>query len=77
MSSLSEWICVKQTPPPQNIPIIVYFNPASGLDEVAIAMLWYGTWADKAGRRFSYSVDDVTHWMPLPTPPNNQGNPND
>ena len=53
-----EWISVKDRLPKPNENVLVYCKE-------------YGIYVDihMSGGIFGYSMDSVTHWMPLPEPP--------
>lgn len=59
---MSEWISVKDRLPENNNPILVYMPEEKGWLRygISIGIIDDGT-DDK---------DEVTHWMPLPLPPN-------
>ena len=63
---MSEWIDIKESPAPECTRVLI-----SCSDDVCCGRLYLNTWqCDPIG---SYAGDgcvfDVTHWMPLPEPP--------
>ena len=73
---MSEWIDVKQKLPRacdingEGIPysdevLVVYTEPLLNRRTTSAAIMRGSMWFDRWGD----ALDDVTHWMPLPTPP--------
>lgn len=56
---MSEWISVKDRLPGDGAGVIVAFNTGY----VSIGWQWFGEWNNKG----------VTHWMPKPEPPKEDG----
>lgn len=81
---MSEWISVKSRLPEDNVHVLVYVkenNPASGDNYFDLDAVEDGYWInildyeDRAAVTgvppgTIYSKPEVTHWMPLPEPPN-------
>lgn len=68
---MSEWIRMDERRPDIDQKVLYYF------EMVGIHVGRYGRWTDEEGYEhdvFSgpsgFLTDDVTHWMPLPEPPN-------
>jgi len=67
---MSEWISVKDRPPPPMQTVILCiggivipgWNESTQPEEDPSYCTWEG----------QFGIEDVTHWMPLPEPPNNQ-----
>jgi len=69
-----QWISVKDRLPEEDLPVLVYGqvlnDPAETLGvrrRYNGDQEWKHTWESEDG--FIYREDDVTHWMPLPKPP--------
>ena len=58
----NEWVSVEERLPPKKQNVLAY-SPRSGIAEADYAD---GVWMQY---RWSAVMDDVTHWMPLPAPP--------
>lgn len=77
---MSEWISVKDKLPKENGTYIVYThdgNSATGWiwydDVVVVAEYTFGIWWwCENGNDFDIT-NNVTHWMPLPDPPQMEG----
>lgn len=69
-----EWIDCKERMPELEqetlirIPVGHYFNIENG--KYKGDGNWVGAWCDRKGKDHAYKV---THWMPLPEPPKQQG----
>lgn len=67
-----EWISVKERLPENGIDVLVH--DAFGDPTISISTAAYsnvdGKWIDYLGNDHNYQ-SDITHWMPLPTPPKN------
>lgn len=59
MNNMSEWISVKDRLPEIGERVLIYSR------QTLEAIRYEG----KKFNRFGVSVDDATHWMPLPAPP--------
>ena len=65
---MKEWR-LADTAPQETWVLVVYKSGEMGGD-VSIAMLYKnGTWTDWDGDLYG----EITHWMPLPNPPENMG----
>lgn len=60
---MSEWISVDEKMPQQMSDVLV----TDGND--VKAMWWNGEKWDSWAARYSLDTDEVTHWQPLPEPP--------
>lgn len=60
---MSEWISVKERLPEKNTKVLCYFKYEPNTPDVICENVYYGS-----GRWMSES-SKVTHWMPLPEPP--------
>lgn len=61
----NDWVSVEERLPPKKQNVLAY-SPRSGIAEADYAD---GVWMQY---RWSAVMDDVTHWMPLPEPPERQ-----
>lgn len=64
---MSEWISVKDRLPLKGNPVIVFSRYWSA--NPFIARLRHGEWE---GESILSRPDSVTHWMPLPAPPDRE-----
>jgi len=69
-----QWISVKDRLPEEDIAVLVYGQVLNDPPDVIGVRRryngdqeWKHTWESEDG--FIYREDDVTHWMPLPKPP--------
>lgn len=62
---MSEWISVEDRLPEKTGPVIVY-NPEAEFD-YRIFSCWFEEWFYDESEGWQY--DFVTHWQPLPPPP--------
>jgi hypothetical protein len=69
-----QWISVKDRLPEEDLPVLVYGQVLNDPAEIIGVRRryngdqeWKHTWESEDG--FIYREDDVTHWMPLPKPP--------
>lgn len=60
-----EWISVKENPPPSNIWVLC-FNGSVHIKFYEPCLFYDG---DHHFNRPLGMIDEVTHWMPLPSPP--------
>ncbi len=62
-----KWISVKDALPQNEYDVLVFTKWG-----ITIAKKWSGSeWVDN----HLYSVCDISHWMPLPAPPNGKDDP--
>ena len=74
---MSEWISVKDLPPPPLTDVLLYdgkeiaigWNESVQPEETPVYWTMYG---GGLGMSRWFDDDEVTHWMPLPEPPTNQ-----
>ncbi len=57
-----DWISVEARLPDERVEVLAYDG-----SDIEVAAIYFGTWASDA-TWFAYH-HDVTHWMPLPSPP--------
>ncbi len=69
-----QWISVKDRLPKEDVAVLVYGQVLNDPPDVIGVRRryngdqdWKHTWESEDG--FIYREDDVTHWMPLPKPP--------
>jgi len=69
-----QWISVKERLPEEDVAVLVYGQVLNDPPDVLGVRRryngdqdWKHTWESEDG--FIYREDDVTHWMPLPKPP--------
>ena len=74
VNSSSGWISVKERLPEEDVAVLTYGQVLNNPPEVIGVRRryngdqeWKHTWESEDG--FIYREDDVTHWMPLPKPP--------
>lgn len=63
---MSEWVSVRDRLPEIGVEVLVYdcgFMGVWSLNKTDQGVFW------EDGHGDQYSVDEVTHWMPLPEPP--------
>lgn len=64
---MNEWISVKDRLPPKDIPVLCFYYDKY----IDVMEYWHDT--EEGKPEFynppSFPVEDVTHWMPLPLPP--------
>jgi hypothetical protein len=66
---MSEWISVKDRLPEIGVDVLISYG---GLPFYHLAFLTHNgdiKWFNGNHSNTEYSLDDVTHWMPLPKPP--------
>ncbi len=60
------WVSVTDRLPNESVEVLVAWNTAHGGQQVDAALYFHnGMWAASSG----HSIGRVTHWMPLPEPP--------
>jgi hypothetical protein len=71
---MPQWVSVKDRLPEEDIAVLVYGQVLNDPPDVIGVRRryngdqeWKHTWESEDG--FIYREDDVTHWMPLPKPP--------
>lgn len=66
----NQWISIKEKLPDKDAPYLIHALTAD-IDKPLIAMAWH----DPHGYGWSlmpkHFIKSITHWMPLPEPPNN------
>jgi hypothetical protein len=71
---MSEWIAVEDELPTKQVEVVFYTNPFEWWSGMYTPADLYGSdgefqyhqhWGDDG----YHAVNNVTHWMPLPTPP--------
>lgn len=62
MTTSAEWISVKDRLP-ENGKCVLLYSESGGVAEGALSMGFFRQW------RWNCKLDDVTHWIPLPSPP--------
>ena len=65
---VDRWISVKDRLPEVGQPVVIYYPYWTGL-EVQVARLEYDKLTFDICGEFNASVNKVTHWQPLPEPP--------
>ena len=63
MNAMDKWIGVDERLPEDDRRVLVACRTKKGVQSVKLAYYWNGTWHGQG------SMAGVTHWMPLPTPP--------
>ena len=73
---MSDWISTKQNLPPLHEPVLALFNGNPIVLELAEETpSWEETfdafryWVEPSSETLDIDWDEVTHWMPIPRPP--------
>ena len=64
-----KWISVKDTLPEPGTDVLTYVQVADDESRIGAAHFDRGVWWDAI---FNVACEAVTHWMPLPKPPNEE-----
>jgi hypothetical protein len=78
VKSESKWISVKDRLPEEGVPVLIVYD-CCGEPDIDVMKRYHGQTIYESGEVFDYPnhfrgprgflTDDVTHWMPLPEPP--------
>ena len=71
VSAVNRWIPCSERLPEYGVDVLVYAKPWE--DNIQVAHIQYdGIMWELSDGEFYFSKSDVTHWMPLPEPPESE-----